>query len=88
MRYAIQSTPTGCTVSKTESHLSTQLPVPVMAGDLTAAIATMLADADRKETEVGPVQIVKTADGISIRTAQGQVTIGWQHLWSIERVPA
>lgn len=88
MRYAIQSTPTGCTISKTEFHNATEMPVPVMASDLTAAIATVLADPDRKETEVGPVQIVKTADGISIRTAQGQVAIGWQHLWSIEGVPA
>ncbi len=87
MRFTIQSTPTGCTITKAEHHQSTAFPIPMSAGDLTALLSTLLADPEKHEVEQGPVQIVRAEKGVSIRTAQGQFDLPWPHLFAIEGAP-
>ena len=69
MKVTIASTATGCTISKVEFHQSTRFPLPIMAGDLSALLSSLLADPDKREVEQGPVQIVRTEAGVSIRTS-------------------
>lgn len=88
MKFTIASTATGCAISKVDFHTSTELPVPLGAGDVTALLASLLADPDKREVEQGPVQIVRTTAGVSIRTRAGSVEIPWPHLFALEGVPA
>lgn len=88
MRYAIQSSPTGCTIRKVEFHNTTELPVPMSAGNVTALLAGLLQEPDKIEVGDGPVQIVRVEKGVSIRTKAGSVDIPWPHLFAIDGIPA
>lgn len=88
MKITIQTTGTGCTLTGTSLSSAWQLPIPLGAGDVTALLASLLADPDKREVEQGPVQIVRTTDGVSIRTSAGSFGIPWPHLFAIEGVPA
>lgn len=87
MKFTLASTPGGCIISKVEFHNTTELPVPIGAGDVTALLSSLLADPDKREVERGPVQIVRTPEGVSIRTHTGSVDIPWAHLFAIEGAP-
>ena len=87
MRFTIQSTPTGCTIRKVEFHNTTELPIPAGAGDVTALLAGLLQEPEKLEVDNGPVQIVRTEGGVSIRTKVGNVDIPWPHLFAIEGAP-
>lgn len=87
MKFTLASTPGGCTLSKTEFHNYAELPVPIGAGDLTALLSTLLADPEKREVEQGPVMIVRTNGGVSIRTRDGTFDLPWSHLFAIEGAP-
>lgn len=88
MKITIQSTGTGCTLAGTSLSCSWQLPIPLGPGDLTALLAGLLRDPEKHEVEQGPVQIVRTNNGVSIRTSAGSFDIPWPHLFAIEGVPS
>jgi hypothetical protein len=84
MKFTLASTATGCTISKVEFHQSTLFPIPMGAGDVTALLSALLADPEKREVEQGPVLIVRTEKGVSIRTRDGTFDLPWSHLFAIE----
>lgn len=87
MRYSIKSTEGGCTLTVANHHTTSDFPVPMMAGDLTALLSTLLADPDKREVESGSVLIVRTPASVTIRTSAGGFDIPWSHLFVIQGAP-
>ncbi len=87
MRYSIKSTEGGCTLTAKDHHTASDFPVPMMAGDLTALLASLLADPDKREVESGSVLIVRTPASVTVRTPAGGFDIPWSHLFSIQGAP-
>jgi hypothetical protein len=88
MRYSIKSTEGGCTMTVADHHTASDFPVPMMAGDLTALLASLLADPDRSQVESGSVLIARTKEGVSIQTRGGAFGIPYAHLFAIQGIPA
>lgn len=88
MKITIQTTGAGCTLSGTSLSCSWQLPLPIGAGDLTALLASLLADPEKHKVEDGPVHIVRREKGVSIRTSAGSFDIPWPNLFAIQGIPA
>lgn len=86
MRYSIQSTEGGCTLTAADFQNTTGFPLPMMAGDLTALLATLLADPEKPYVESGLVMIERGKVGVTIRTNAGAFDIPWTHLFAIEGV--
>lgn len=88
MRYSIKSTEGGCTLTIADHHNTTTFPVPMMAGDFTALLSSLLADPDRSQVESGSVLISRTKEGVSVLTRAGACGIPYAHLFAIQGIPA
>lgn len=88
MRYSIEPTEGGCTFTAKDHHTASDFPVPMMAGDFTALLASLLADPDRSQVESGPVLIARTKEGVSIQTRSGAFGIPYAHLFAIQGILA